>query len=595
LSPFSTYLKKIFKPAAIPPGSHPAAAYGPLYTLLLLSIAVTGVLALWLDLGASDFQPDEYHFMKLVHKSLPDYVFAFVEPAGQEIQFWLCNRVFGGSLTGYRLPAAIAGALHLALVMFVIRRFWPSRPLIAPYVGAMLAFSASVFYYGRWGIATHAEGVLIASFLILTFTHMVVTPLRKKTAILVVVPGTCLLPWIYFPLIVPLCVGLGVLVVARIFRPPAAVGKGWWKRFADLLCFLPAVVSCVLAFVSDRSVIIGYHPVSIANLYFVTSGYEQTLAGAVKYAFDSSRGVVEGLVYLDGSIPPSIRRWAFRTWLVLFAVGVLFTFVRRPIDLKRLAVLVLGVLIASADLLLCFLDKYPYGDARYAFSLLIPVLLLAGHGLSDLVELLILKPIRPVMVALFYEPGVPAAARRAKTCLLLVVLAVFLSGSVRQVSALHKMRVKMRSTNDAIISLVKEGNYDVLLADNYTLLWLDIRAPEAFKKLHTMGFSLDSRKDPPKDYLIRIVNEKNSRVQTVLVLTWGWNKPWDEVTEEDYPGFKVLFPKEEFQTVLSLSQERMHAAQLVRVQKPVARLSVTEGPLRVFQRQLGSTRLSADV
>jgi hypothetical protein len=222
-----------------------------------------------------------------------------------------------------------------------------------------------------------------------------------------------LAPYVYFPILPAFFTGVSLILLFRVYQLPErrlrpAIAEVWKLRY-----FAIAPIMFFLASLTEPWNL-GHRP-SRAPFFFSSSGYPHTFLGATEYAWNGTVHLFGKLISVKTGLSHSFDLILGVLCLLLCVVGILQPgFVRRinlkraltfagvlhiglpekeyTIDVKRNFTSAYVVIITIGILLLSLLDQYPYGTPRYTLYLLIPVLVLAAYGLTDLGTVLLIKP-----------------------------------------------------------------------------------------------------------------------------------------------------------------------------------------------------------
>lgn len=562
-------------------------------TIIIGILFLTGAGYLGLHLGAGDFLGDEYNAMLNVHRPLREYMKTFHYGTLVKLQFWLCDRMFDRSLAGYRIPGLISAVLNLAVVLFLMPRLWPSKWVMILCVSIMLIFNNQIIYYARYGMATYAESIFLSTILLFLFLRLLDRPLTRTGTVWVVV-FFCVFPWVSVLLSVPFAIGFVLLAGLRIRASCSGDPRRIRRTLLELKYF--AVGFAMIAVTRIRInpetwKRRAYHP-NNNSYFFPTSGYPLDFQGALQFGWDRFAGMLRDLLSTVSGYTHQFRPgiqfdqvlltvsyWLLAIGIAGIAVPVLF---RRKIDSRRLFLAGYFGFFIISTYLLSLIRLYPFGKVRYGLFMILPVLMICGYALEDMVRILIVQPAR------FLGSRLPGRGLRrvnvgglAKVSLLLLTVAAAGIGLDRLIHV-HRYWTDMREQYDSFIRFVQESDAEVVLIDMRRYHFWPILAPDQYRRkvdLNTMG----GRQIGPRKEFIRRMRSKDCDVDEVLFIIQGY--PWDEVPEDQFPAFRNLFSEREFRVVESRSiPGHYYATRAVRI-RTVAELEAVTVPFGYFLEQ----------
>jgi len=545
-------------PASLDTSSSSPRSQGVLERLLLFHMVVIVLIAaqnIFIGLGSEDFQVDDYHALRLVDLPLGQYMREFDNFIGAiKIQFWVSHRLFGGAMAGYRVLPATLGVLNLILVLLCLRRFWPSSPYLALFVGWATVFNSQFLIFSWNSMVIFNEYILLSSVFFFCFLRLLSGPLPTGFAILFAV-ALGLAPWIHAGLMIPIAAGASLVVVLRFLEP----GKPKLLRLAHTCRDLWSLAIVPVSFLAMlfHSRVATQFPKNkglasyLGEYAFHSSGYSHDIWGALQFSRDRLSELFLELPKLHIYVPKSFLSgkiaWMLGNFWVLVAVALVLAAIisafRRRYPPERRFVLGYIFLCVLAPLVLSLLDLYRI-NARYTLFLIVPLLVGAGLGLTDVLGGLHSFFARTgrecfgeKMGGRFHAWGQIAAAM-----LIMVVCAGLGSAHIATASS---ERLAARVKNDGFAEMLRQeaskDSADLVLIEGHTLMFVKDFAPALAVDHVPMGWIIypDRIVTPPED-LIASVARPDSGVDRVLVLARH------EFSQANYPGFAELFPSKLF-------------------------------------------------
>ncbi len=555
-------------PASLDTSSSSPRSQGILERLLLFHLMLIVLIAAqntFIGLGSVDFLVDDYHAQRLVDNPLGQYMreMGAVNWRGTiTFPFWISHHLFGGAMAGYRVLPATLGVLNLILVLLCLRLFYPSRPYLALFVGWATVFNSQFLIFSWNSMVIFNEYIFLSSVFFFCFLRLLSGPLPTGFAILFAV-ALGLAPWIHAGLMIPIAAGASLVVVLRFLEP----GKPKLLRLAHTCRDLWSLAIVPVSFLAMlfHSRVATQFPKNkglasyLGEYAFHSSGYSHDIWGALQFSRDRLSELFLELPKLHLYVPKSFLSgkiaWMLGNFWVLVAVALVLAAIisafRRRCPPERLFVLGYIFLCVLAPLVLSLLDLYRL-NARYTLFLIVPLLLGAGLGLTDVIAGLNHFVVRTgkwcfgeKMGDRFHVWGQIVAAS-----LLMVAFAVLGSAHVATASS---ERLAARVKNDGFAEMLRQeaskDSADLVLIEGHTLMFVKDIAPALAVDHVPMGwFIYPNQKVTPPEDLAASIARPDSDVGRVLVLARR------EFSPSNYPGFPELFPRKLFrQQVLATS------------------------------------------
>jgi len=557
----------------VPPVTRP-----PIHERLLLMLALGILLSVGLGIIAADldvdgFDPDEYSAGVKVSCNFWGYM-SWMDWARPLIKLQFAPLFLAGysplektdryaafrqGLLWARVPAAVSGVLVIALVLVALRRLWPERIWMALFAGVCLVFNERLIHYNRWGMMMYSEYLLLTTalyFLLLTLLRGKVSR-RQHVAIVLL---SLITPWVYFCTLIPFLGGVAAVLLFRVSALPEkklrpALREAWQLRYFGIAPLMFALASLTELFSTSA------RRASLDLLYFPSSGYAQNLSGVLGFACARTFSLFGLLAGIRTSLGEGVDRFIKAGILLLVLIGIVASVTVRRRDLKRVFTAVYVGLLTTAILGLSILNQYPYGWPRYAWYLLVPVLVLAAYGFGDMIDLMAGKPWR-ALAAWFLSDGagtrVILVGRTLALCVLLIALSVV--GTIR-LRTLHKERTEAGANAERIAAVIREDRSDVVLVGGWNHL-IKVIAPCLLKVTEEMGTpaQLARSASRPSDSLLAKVRDPHHAPRSVLVVC---GSPAGRL-RSDYPEYAGLFPADLWGSALEVSCGALYVVRLER-------------------------------
>jgi 4-amino-4-deoxy-L-arabinose transferase-like glycosyltransferase len=318
------------------------------------------------------------------------------------LHYWISYRIFGNSLYGYLVLPLLCSLATVVVVYRGLRRYWNSSTGVCFFTMAILVFNAVSLKWAGYTTVTYASSLLITSCLYFLFLELTTGKLAKKTWIWIFIVAV---PAAFFSsilIIVPVVSGAFSVLVFR-----------WWqsREYRRLKYVWQSLLDmCPLAvFLLNHLVIQIVHPFTnigadkrpdLAPLYFNTSKYTQNLWGVVEYTFHNTATLIFGLLapygiggdtmrpvwrFFSVSLPAPVVIIAVVVIVAVFVVLIIKA-LRNRLDPKATFTLVFVTVTFLAILTGGLTGLYPFGSARYADCLLIPVAVLIGYVAASVLQ-----------------------------------------------------------------------------------------------------------------------------------------------------------------------------------------------------------------
>ena len=359
--------------------SHRSWSYPVLIaTIVCFGVVLRVVLALWTD----GFNVDEYRPLRGVGLSLSRYLMDHRNSNGklhfffpELLHYWISFRIFGGSLTGFRIAALLSSVMVLPVSALCLWRLWPDRRLLTVVTLMLLAGNAALIWFSSYAMIVYGESALLSAMLFFLFVRVARGPLPTRRWVpisLLLVPFAL---FAHFIMIVPLGVGAALVIVTRAANAGGAGKVSAGLRAArELLWLLPIpVVQGLIWLFEPWNTGAGRRP-DTAAYFFRTSGYSESIGGILGFVAKRSSELPGQLL---GLAHPSSAVALLATLLALVAAVV--TLRRKPLAPDAFPVLyslVLLLLMAALSLI----DLYPYGSRRYMFFAIPSLAFMAANG-----------------------------------------------------------------------------------------------------------------------------------------------------------------------------------------------------------------------
>jgi hypothetical protein len=529
--------------------------------LVVLAVAVS----LWaVDLQEDMFDPDEYSDASRVKN---DGFSGYMSSGGFGRPFTKTQLAVAFFLADYdpigpRVISVVAGVASLFLILIAIRKTWPNWIGAALFVPFYLVFNEQLLVFFRWGMMLYSEYFLCTSallFLLMVFMSGEQRRWHKVSAFLL-----CLItPWVYFSTVVSTAAGIAVAVGlrwnqlrARSLRSIAKVAREFWP-------FWIAVPSYCIA---SRFEIwqAGRRP-SLLGFFFPTSDFPDTLKGMLQFVFQRTGSLYRNLVKVHMGFAVSFRHTVVSAdnvltaiCLVLAVIGIAACVWRGRRDAKRAFIVLYTILLGCGILVLSLLDKYPYGDPRYALYLLLPVLLLAAYGWSDIAHFVAAVFRRVPNLGFGSFRTVPAS--RVALVLFFAFFPVAVAGvGFHRAGVLHAERSRRIAAADGIKNALRTDRSDLALISHDALCSTRLIAPELAERAVNMGYRVGTKwpvTQPAEDLLERL---RTDPPKTVLVATY--HAP----PQKTHPHFMKLFPPGKWASDALPSPGKMYVVHLTRL------------------------------
>lgn len=359
-----------------------AGVYSLVVLLFIAMIAWT-----WHDVS---YNPDEAEEVVVLREtdSFWAYRDRITNHFGANVQFYLASHLPAFEVTHLQFIAGVVTVLIVLYAMWLARAYklFSRWLLLVPL--ALLVLNEPLHHYGTWGLVNYGIAILGSGAVL----HAILLLARRRFALslpatLALAVGLGLLVLNYGANLMPIVLGVGAAAVWSILPVEASQPRlAWIVRQAVIILAVVAVAGGVTLlwlthgeFDNPRKL--------LQPLFFPTSDFDQSWQGGLAFAVQRSKEYAIS-VWLPNrhieSLLPMARGVISGALGLAFGVGM----VRSFIEWHRLRfVIALTLLMCLAGLVVLSLrGTYAFGDVRYALFLHVPMLLMAGLGVADVLQ-----------------------------------------------------------------------------------------------------------------------------------------------------------------------------------------------------------------
>lgn len=439
-----------------------------------LSLLLVGLGARIAASRADLLNLDVYALMEGVSGSFHTYVFhnGTLPPSlPLALHYWLTYRVLGGGFSSYVILPLISSLAVLLVVYWGLRHYWPANRTLCFFTLLVLIYNGYSLYLVQYALWAYANQFLVSSclfFLFLRLSEGKLTP--KQWAWFMVLMA----PLAFFTALytmVPLITGIFSVIAVRYLRLPGYRTIGALLR--SLLEMWPLILFPLLYLAFE--IITPTFASGLSNLYldpyiFGRAEYSHTIIGGVQFLVHNSYGLLIDLLRsaTRDIFPVRVTAIAAISSIILIiAVGLW----RHRLDTKISFVLIFTAVTLVALMAGSLLGLIPYGNARHAYFLILPLSVIIGYGAS-----LVLSAIWTRLEFLKRPKLVPVA-------LAILILAI---GTTTNVNYWHT-NTTITDQNRAALQAFHTAKVDLVLYTPYPMIAITRAYPSSSETRHLWG------------------------------------------------------------------------------------------------------------
>jgi hypothetical protein len=500
-------------------------------------IILLGFINLFVDLNHKSFDPDEYNMLLKLNKS---HDFAQFIKSSQygimlKIHLFCAYHLSGKSLAALRFIGALFGFLTILLSLYIHKKYFFSNTAISFAFVFILSFNAYLIKFSRWGMVIYGEILFISVLVFMVFLRMISNRFNssKKEKILYLILfsySVILMPGF----LLPITIGLIIVHIIYLFNVNFS--------FSKLLCFinymklyfiLPAIVTFSVLYFFPFSQLTNPRP-SIHHLYFCLGNYPKNIGGLLSFFIDRSSSFLYTALHFNGSLffPKFINTNSILLYFIIFLglISIFLSIFKKKNSINNFLFFYVMLNFGSI-FILSILGYYPFGSIRYGSYFLIPILIILGFGLSVIVD----------FIKLITKKLANDSAKKMGSLILLVLFFTLLLFSlIKTIESSQIISVHKRINFNKIKNTIRNANYDFLLFDHDTNLFLKVEKIKINKKRsESMGSNQPGRRNKPSGKFIDFVSNE-SKTKSILVISF---RPF---SKRGYPGYYQFVSKRLF-------------------------------------------------
>ena len=481
------------------------------WSLVPLSILAIALAARVVASTADTLNGDSYILMIGVEKPFSEYSMISGFSLPLKIHYWVSYRVLGSSLFGYMLLPLISSLATLLVVYWGLRRYWHSTLSICFFTLVVLVFNVHSIFLASYSMFTYANSLLVSACLYFLFLRLSMGRLTRRQWIWVV---ACIIPAAFFSnvtIVVPAATGVFSVIVVRWWQSPDRRSvKDIWRSLVEMwpLTIFPLTYLARYMFYTHQywGVI---QRAQMDWLFLDRSQYPHSFWGATEFFLNNSERLFKSLLRPD--IPVDFVDFVMESILAVIGIIVIILIVRliqRGLDLRVTFTLVFIVVTFSAIAVGGLLGLYPFGSARYAFYLLIPVAVVIGYVASLVLE--------------WTLPRIRAVAN-SKVLPVMLAAIILVSGAYVNVQK-YNSNSAVKTRNHAALQEIKNSNADLVLLSLQCFPAVAVMAPDLYRSAYQLGLGLrsDPNYAPVPDWIVEAVvtTDEQASVKSILVIDY---------------------------------------------------------------------------
>lgn len=338
---------------------------------------------------------DSYALLKGVEKGFLEYTNNNSYTLPLTTHYWFSYRMFGNSMAGYNLMSLICSMLTLITIYCFFRKYGRTARCACFLTIVMLGCNRHIIYLSQYAMVTYANSMFLSTLAFFLYYRLSTdNKYNLNIAVLVIAP------FFYFSnitLIIPMLTGMTSVFILRMIKNKCvALNKIALMTYEMLPLFLLTLITITVFVLSEFSNIGAVKRPDMDHLFFSRSPYHEQGFGLIKYCLMNSLTLgYELLVLTMPNRVTSVRQfmqgnfYSVCVCCFLLCIAVVPAFVRviRKLAWKSLssldqfAIIFIGLTFLSI-LAGGIFGVFPFGSARYADYLLLPLVLVVSSACS---------------------------------------------------------------------------------------------------------------------------------------------------------------------------------------------------------------------